>query len=43
MEDFTPLQGEEYKHFLQTGNPENTPWLITNEIETITINYTSGT
>ncbi|WP_413171904.1 acyl--CoA ligase family protein [Anabaena azotica] len=43
IEDFTPLPGEDYESFLQTGNPELLPWLITDEMETITINYTSGT
>ncbi|BAY61683.1 putative AMP-binding enzyme [Calothrix brevissima NIES-22] len=41
--EFTPLVGEDYEAFLQTGNPEPVPWVITDEMETISINYTSGT
>jgi fatty-acyl-CoA synthase len=41
--EYKPLNGEDYEAFLKTGNSESLPWLITDEIETITINYTSGT
>jgi fatty-acyl-CoA synthase len=40
---FTPVDGEDYEAFLNTGSPEPLPWVVTDELETITINYTSGT
>ncbi|QLE58716.1 acyl--CoA ligase family protein [Nostoc sp. TCL26-01] len=40
---FNPVDGDEYESFLKTGSPEPLPWLVTDEFETITINYTSGT
>ncbi|MBD2625991.1 acyl--CoA ligase family protein [Trichormus variabilis] len=43
IEGFTPLGGEDYEAFLQTGNSESLPWVIRDEMETISINYTSGT
>ncbi|BAY13403.1 acyl--CoA ligase family protein [Calothrix sp. NIES-2098] len=43
IEEFEPLEGEDYEAFLQTGNPTPLNWVITDEMETISINYTSGT
>lgn len=40
---FEPINGEDYEAFLQTGNPTPLPWVITDEMDTISINYTSGT
>ncbi|MBD2504710.1 acyl--CoA ligase family protein [Anabaena azotica] len=40
---FTSVDGEDYEAFLNTGSPEPLPWAVTDELETITINYTSGT
>ncbi|MFZ5648607.1 MAG: acyl--CoA ligase family protein [Bacillota bacterium] len=38
-----PLDGPEYEEFLQTGSPEPYPCPLEDELENITINYTSGT
>jgi fatty-acyl-CoA synthase len=43
ISEFTPLKGEDYEDFLQTGNSQSLSWLVQDEMETITINYTSGT
>lgn len=43
FKDYEPLDGQDYEAFLQTGNPQSLPWVIADEMETITINYTSGT
>ncbi|WP_242056686.1 AMP-binding protein, partial [Nostoc sp. FACHB-152] len=43
IEGFLPIDGEDYEAFLQTGKPTPMPWKITDEMETISINYTSGT
>lgn len=43
IKGFTPVNGEDYEAFLNTGSPEPLPWVVTDELETITINYTSGT
>ncbi|WP_445627244.1 acyl--CoA ligase family protein [Nostoc sp. DSM 114167] len=40
---FEPINGEDYEAFIQTGNPTPLPWVITDEMDTISINYTSGT
>jgi fatty-acyl-CoA synthase len=37
------LQFLDYQEFLQTGNSDPLSWMIQDEIETIAINYTSGT
>ncbi|BAY91458.1 MULTISPECIES: long-chain-fatty-acid--CoA ligase [unclassified Tolypothrix] len=41
--EFEPLEGEDYEAFIQTGSNAELPWLIADEMETISINYTSGT
>ncbi len=38
-----PLDGPEYEEFLMTGDPQPFPCPIEDELENITINYTSGT
>ncbi|MGL5804123.1 MAG: AMP-binding protein, partial [Xenococcaceae cyanobacterium] len=43
LERFEPLDGKDYEAFLQTGQPTPLSWVITDEMETISINYTSGT
>lgn len=40
---FEGLGGTDYDAFLQEGSPEEFPWQIEDELEEITINYTSGT
>ncbi|MEH2256280.1 long-chain-fatty-acid--CoA ligase [Nostoc sp.] len=42
-EGFEPINGEDYEAFLQTGTPTPLSWGITDEMDTISINYTSGT
>ncbi|MHB8156598.1 MAG: long-chain-fatty-acid--CoA ligase [Desulfocucumaceae bacterium] len=37
------LDGQEYEEFLMTGSPEPFPCQLEDELENITINYTSGT
>jgi acyl-CoA synthetase (AMP-forming)/AMP-acid ligase II len=39
----TPLDGTDYEAFLSAGSPEPVPWVLEDEEETISINYTSGT
>jgi fatty-acyl-CoA synthase len=39
----TSLEGQDYEDFLATGDPDEQPWLVEDENETISINYTSGT
>ncbi|MBD2338066.1 long-chain-fatty-acid--CoA ligase [Calothrix sp. FACHB-156] len=43
LEEFEPLAGEDYEAFIQTGSNTELPWIIADEMETISINYTSGT
>jgi len=43
VEGFDTLGGTEYEAFLQEGSPEPVEWALENELEEITINYTSGT
>ncbi len=43
IEGYEALPGEDYEAFLQTGDSHTLPWVITDEMETISINYTSGT
>ncbi|WP_013320324.1 acyl--CoA ligase family protein [Gloeothece verrucosa] len=43
QENLAPLEGEEYQGFLDKANSKSVPWLISDEMETISINYTSGT
>jgi fatty-acyl-CoA synthase len=38
-----PLDGPDYETFLNSGSAASQPWLIDDEEETISINYTSGT
>ncbi|MCL6611375.1 MAG: acyl--CoA ligase family protein [Peptococcaceae bacterium] len=38
-----PLEGPEYEEFLLTGDPQPFPCPVEDELENITINYTSGT
>lgn len=40
---FETLDVQDYEAFLQTGSPATLPWVIQDEMETISINYTSGT
>lgn len=40
---FTPLDGPGYDDFLASGSPDPLPWVLEDEMENITINYTSGT
>ena len=42
-DNFAPLEAEEYEAFLQSGSEEPVPWAIADEMEPISINYTSGT
>ncbi|MDZ4859391.1 MAG: acyl--CoA ligase family protein [Candidatus Hydrogenedentes bacterium] len=37
------LDGPEYEDFIAKGNPEPQPWVLEDEMDTISINYTSGT
>lgn len=37
------LDGPEYEDFIASGNGDRVPWVLEDEMETITINYTSGT
>jgi fatty-acyl-CoA synthase len=39
----SPLKGLEYEEFLLTGSPEAFPFPLEDELENMTINYTSGT
>lgn len=41
--DQKPLEGLEYEEFLMTGSPDPFPCPVEDELENITINYTSGT
>ncbi|MFZ5642150.1 MAG: acyl--CoA ligase family protein [Bacillota bacterium] len=41
--DEKPLKGMEYEEFLLTGSPDPFPSPLEDELENITINYTSGT
>lgn len=42
--DYPPLDGSvEYNDFLKRGSPDPIPWSLEDEMETISINYTSGT
>ncbi|MCH8205179.1 MAG: long-chain-fatty-acid--CoA ligase, partial [Candidatus Hydrogenedentes bacterium] len=43
VEGFDRLGDTTYEEFLQEGSPEPFPWVIEDELEEITINYTSGT
>jgi len=43
VDDSRPLDGPEYEEFLATGSPDPLPNVIEDEMENITINYTSGT
>ncbi|BAZ33860.1 putative AMP-binding enzyme (plasmid) [Cylindrospermum sp. NIES-4074] len=43
IEGYETLPGEDYEAFLRTGKPHTLPWVIADEMETISINYTSGT
>lgn len=43
ISDERPLDGPEYEEFLLTGAPEPFPCPLEDEMENITINYTSGT
>ncbi|OAT85456.1 long-chain-fatty-acid--CoA ligase [Desulfotomaculum copahuensis] len=43
VDDSRPLDGLEYEEFLATGSPDPRPNVIEDEMENITINYTSGT
>jgi fatty-acyl-CoA synthase len=43
VDGFETLGGTEYEAFLQEGSPEELEWMIEDEDESITINYTSGT
>jgi fatty-acyl-CoA synthase len=43
LSENTSLNGIDYENFLETGNSEFLPWIINNEFDTISINYTSGT
>ena len=43
LEEYDTLGGTEYEAFLLEGSPEEQPWLMKDEDESITINYTSGT
>jgi fatty-acyl-CoA synthase len=40
---FPALPGVEYEYFLAEGSPAAIPWPMEDELENITINYTSGT
>lgn len=40
---FDPLPGIDYEHFLAQGSPDEVDWVVEDEYEEITINYTSGT
>lgn len=40
---FEPLSGTDYESFLAQGSPEPLEWVVEDEDESITINYTSGT
>lgn len=42
-ENFAPLEAEDYEAFLQRGSEESVSWAIADEMEPISINYTSGT
>lgn len=37
------LDGDEYESFLEAGSPDDVEWVLEDEMETISINYTSGT
>ncbi len=39
----TSLEGQDYEAFLEGGDPAEQAWLLEDENETISINYTSGT
>ena len=39
----SPLNGSEYEEFLLTGSPDPFPGVLEDELQNITINYTSGT
>ena len=41
--DCQSLPGSNYEAFLQTGSPSPLPWELAEEMDTISINYTSGT
>ncbi|BBD63329.1 putative AMP-binding enzyme (plasmid) [Nostoc sp. HK-01] len=43
IEGFELIDGEDYEAFLQIGQSHPLSWIITDEMETISINYTSGT
>ena len=43
VEDGPLLEGEEFEAFLEHGSPDPVPWVIEDEDELISINYTSGT
>ncbi|GMW01257.1 MAG: acyl-CoA synthetase [Candidatus Hydrogenedentota bacterium] len=38
-----PLPGMDFDAFLESGSPASVPWVLNDEMETISINYTSGT
>ncbi|MBI2431497.1 MAG: long-chain-fatty-acid--CoA ligase [Candidatus Hydrogenedentes bacterium] len=40
---FGKAGGEDYEEFLASGRPAPVPWVVEDEYESITINYTSGT
>ena len=42
--DYPPLDGTTvFRQFLDSGSPDPFPWVLDDEMETISINYTSGT
>ncbi|MCC6154942.1 MAG: long-chain-fatty-acid--CoA ligase [Candidatus Hydrogenedentes bacterium] len=43
LPDCERLEGPEYEDFIANGSPDPAPWVIEDEMDSISINYTSGT
>ncbi|MBM3290572.1 MAG: AMP-binding protein, partial [Candidatus Hydrogenedentes bacterium] len=43
LPDHEGLEGPEYEEFLATGSAAPVPWAVADEMDSISINYTSGT
>ncbi len=43
LPDCERLDGPEYEEFIATGSPDAVPWALEDEMDSISINYTSGT